>query len=1140
MNEPRLVNGRFAIGSEPIAGGMADVYQAHDMRGNSPVVALKLFRLDIGESRILAEAYSRELRSLQELQHAHIVQLYDHGKDSVTGRPFLILEWMPLHLEQWSRRNTLQGWDDYWERIGRPILDALAFAHKRHLAHRDVKPRNILLSESGVPKLADFGISKLKKYLSPGVTLAEFTSRPFCPPEFDDGSFTYTRDVFGFATTTLSLLTDVELYTYEDVYRALEEFDCPPEVADVMANALSDCPDKRPLNAAVLFSQFEAIQQERASHWVKKNICNLKLTQYALDRIPVELAELNMKTLFSTVEDDLNNNSALGYWFPVGEEGNVTEETGINIYGVRYQCSCTIDNSDYARLAVIRVVKRSMEELEKKRETAWTTDMSFTFGPLVDVQRGRAIIEALRFGLDDLEARREDMRALEMETRLFRVWSDTLNAKSEIERERESPIRYCGLRIQGRRVVLDLEEKASEEIVGQPRRVAMLTGGWACGEIEGIRDDALVFYVDRGSTEDIPTSGSLLVDTGAAQSAIKKQQTALDAVRLDQARRQDLGALLLNPGLAHPPAPVVDVTFMETSLDEDKQRAIQYALGTTDMLTVEGPPGTGKTTFIGELVAQRLAQGGSSRILLASQTHVALDNAIERIRQTCPHANIVRLGGFDEAKVAENVRGLLLKYQLGPWADKALTVGRQYLSDWAQARAIDPHYVVVGTRLKELIVLNQEIERQEKLASVLEEELLAAEQEAGASTGRSEDELAELLGELSAQKDALSELQTSRWDLIQTTLKLDQSALDIVGCDEPTINAWLNDRLDGNACYPSYERLVTVFGEWALRVGKGPEFEAAMLASADVVAGTCLGIMGIKYLQYIDFDLCIIDEASKATATELLVPMHVSNRWVLVGDRNQLPPFQGEIQHRRDLLSRFRLTPDDVKESLFTRLSDRLPVDCQVKLNTQHRMVEPIGRMISDCFYGGRLVNVRKDLDPVVTEAMGTPVVWLSTSKLEDRGESEQGIGSYINSCEVRNILNLLERLNGANSRANRSLTIAVLTGYSAQKSLLGRRIDGHRAVLEHLLIEVNTVDAFQGREADVVIFSVTRSNADRKIGFIKDAERLNVALSRGRVGTAVVGDHLFCHAADGADAIQKVIRHMLNHPNECSFTGAA
>ncbi|MEQ9371057.1 MAG: protein kinase [Coleofasciculus chthonoplastes F3-SA18-01] len=77
------------------------------------------------------------------------------------------------------------------------------------------------LRRDGKPKIADFGISKLKRYLQPSVTLREFVSRPFTPPEEDNGSYTYTRDVFSFGVLLLKCLTTVELIDYDSINHAI-------------------------------------------------------------------------------------------------------------------------------------------------------------------------------------------------------------------------------------------------------------------------------------------------------------------------------------------------------------------------------------------------------------------------------------------------------------------------------------------------------------------------------------------------------------------------------------------------------------------------------------------------------------------------------------------------------------------------------------------------------------------------------------------------------------------------------------------------------------------------------------------------------------------------------------------------------
>jgi superfamily I DNA and/or RNA helicase len=85
-------------------------------------------------------------------------------------------------------------------------------------------------------------------------------------------------------------------------------------------------------------------------------------------------------------------------------------------------------------------------------------------------------------------------------------------------------------------------------------------------------------------------------------------------------------------------------------------------------------------------------------------------------------------------------------------------------------------------------------------------------------------------------------------------------------------------------------------------------------------------------------------------------------------------------------------------------------------------------------------------------------------------------------------------------------------------------------------VIEWNTVDSVQGREADVAIYSVTRSNKSGKIGFLKETSRLNVALSRGRQNLVLVGDSLFLRNTSGENPFKRVLEYIEQHPDDCGI----
>src|SRR5207247_2111232 len=116
---------------------------------------------------------------------------------------------------------------------------------------------------------------------------------------------------------------------------------------------------------------------------------------------------------------------------------------------------------------------------------------------------------------------------------------------------------------------------------------------------------------------------------------------------------------------------------------DDKKVAVSKAMGAEDVLVVHGPPGTGKTVFITELVAQLLERNPSSKILLTSQTHVALDNALERLHALRPAARLLRVAQRDDDRVSAKVQELTIDRVADRWRSDLAKASEEFLASAA-------------------------------------------------------------------------------------------------------------------------------------------------------------------------------------------------------------------------------------------------------------------------------------------------------------------------------------------------------------------------------------------------------------------------------------------------------------------------
>ena len=153
----RLLAGRYELIEKIGEGGMAIVYKAR-CRLLNRYVAIKILRPEFTKDEQFIENFKRESQAAAALTHPNIVSVYDVGKEG--NIHFIVMELVEgKTLSQYIEE---KGRLDYKEAISitRQVASALSLAHKNQIVHRDIKPHNILITNTGVAKLADFGIAK--------------------------------------------------------------------------------------------------------------------------------------------------------------------------------------------------------------------------------------------------------------------------------------------------------------------------------------------------------------------------------------------------------------------------------------------------------------------------------------------------------------------------------------------------------------------------------------------------------------------------------------------------------------------------------------------------------------------------------------------------------------------------------------------------------------------------------------------------------------------------------------------------------------------------------------------------------------------------------------------------------------------
>nr|WP_206528006.1 IGHMBP2 family helicase [Marinitoga sp. 38H-ov] len=510
----------------------------------------------------------------------------------------------------------------------------------------------------------------------------------------------------------------------------------------------------------------------------------------------------------------------------------------------------------------------------------------------------------------------------------------------------------------------------------------------------------------------VQKSKNIRIDLYLNEVTFKRMQESILKLHYAEGKLNILKSIIL--GNKKPKLPKkVKLNFFDMNLNKSQKEAVEKAIGSEDVFLIHGPPGTGKTRTLTEIILQEVKLG--KRVLATADSNTATDNLL---------FNLIK---YENIKVC----------RLG-------------------------HPTRIDEELKEhsLYYIVENHEDYKKVEDLREKASKLAE------------ERDKYIKPTPQFRRGLTDEQINKYAL------KGRGTRGIFPNDMKSMSSWINLN---NEIQKLYEQAKELENNLIRKI----------ILNSNVVVSTNSS-SGIEEMENIIFDTVIIDEGSQATEPSCYIPIVHGKKIIMGGDHKQLPPTILNDK-AKNILSK----------TLFEKMINVYKENSSI-LTIQYRMNDKIMQFSNNKFYGGILKSDKrvknqtlkisiKDLEFPYNKILDeSPIIFVDTSLIPEKFEVvKKGSFSKYNPFEAKIIFKITRILNENN------VDFGIISPYKDQVKFLKDKIDGI----------INTVDGFQGKENDVIIFSLTRSNEEGLIGFLTDERRLNVAITRAKKKLIIIGD---------------------------------
>lgn len=1043
----------------------------------------------IEEKSSMSKTFSNKLRHLQRIEHSCLPKIIEYGWEDTQKAYCVVFQYIEETENLENIRENIYSIDFL---VGiKQVVDCLQKLHSEsNISHGDITPANILVDAENNFYLIDFGVSDVASTLSQESSLEIFAKQFAAPEKWNPTipkGFPYQSDVYSigkvigwfFEDTNMPLIDElVKEICKENPSERLGFRDLSSKLQGIIKNPFFDVK----YNLIGVWSKLDIssfLEEMNNPDFSPKFDISPKKGDNILLNIATENFYAEALWLF---QDNILN---ILRYYTKEENNQIYENTLKRGVGLKVPIRFFYYNTGYyiKRYSLTQYFQKILQE--KQEENTYRADRKNIYKELdfykelVEKELDVITKNSLRLSytnfkkISDTEIwfQLADNEKYSSDGFIYTHIDNSLPPNGEefeyilSSTADKKQIKKGNPKFSG--VAYDFENKKSEESKDENEETELK------GCILKFKD------CENLNFETIPRSGFIFQDVRQKEEDKKRQLEAINKVKNNDVQNRELIHYLFN-------ADKLQGEYLDPSLEniyqtDDKgspfkysynqKQAIFNALERKPLSVIQGPPGTGKTTVITEIVFQILNRDAGAKILITSQTNDAVDNVLENL--LAKNIPLVRLSGVKKPK--QILKKHTLERKIEGWKEQ---VKKRTEENWKP--------------IKEQF--RKELEKTKpNLISVFE--LL--------SENKSWDKKKSVLEKVFSKDDLQNHLESE--SVFIKALK-NKTGID----------------------FESYFEKQQIYKDWLDAVSGLDEkgmINQKLIDSIRVIGATTSHIAAKKYSKFsFEFDYVIMDESGKATLSESLIPLVLGNNAVLVGDHRQLRPMLTSDKEVEKWLREKYKKESSIDEfdnfedyfnrpSLFEKIIETINEDYKSQLIECRRMPKDAVTLTSKCFYepfGDEKIDFvqrSEEKEHNLDLKVDNSLIFLDIGN-ECKSETD-GTGSSKNKKSATIIPQILLELDKFDIVENYS--VGVITGYKAQLREIKKQLKPlHSKKMKHIQMNnlvVSVVDKFQGLEKDIIIFDLVRSNQNT-LGFLANANRINVALSRHKKLLIIVGNY--------------------------------